>query len=169
MEASSPDTVVQIVSKADLWQIRRLAQLIFPATYQHIVPNEQIEYMMDLFYTPEALLKQLESGQTFLIIRYGGRPAGFAAYTRLDKGGEFKLNKIYLDANFQGKGLGKFLLLDVIERIRALGGRSLRLNVNRFNQAVGFYQKMGFSVLFEELLDMGGGHFMDDFVMGMNI
>ena len=166
---SFPETEVRMALKEDLWQIRELAQRIFPATYQHIVPVDQIDYMMELFYAPEALLKQMESGQTFLIIFYTGRPAGYASYTRLDKGSDFRLNKIYLDFNLQGKGLGKLLLLDTIGRIKSLGGRSLRLNVNRFNKAVGFYRKMGFSVVHEELLDMGGGHFMDDFVMGINI
>jgi ribosomal protein S18 acetylase RimI-like enzyme len=69
----------------------------------------------------------------------------------------------------QGKGLGRLLIYDVIGRIKPAGGRSLQLNVNRHNKAVGFYRNMGFTILKEELLDIGGGHFMDDYVLEIKI
>jgi ribosomal protein S18 acetylase RimI-like enzyme len=169
MEAFTPGMEVRVASKDELWQVRELAWLIFPVTYDKIVAAGQVDYMMDLFYTPQALLAQQESGQVFLIIYYEGAAAGYASYTRLNAEGDFKLNKIYLDYRIQGKGLGKFLLYDVISRIKYSGGRSLRLNVNRHNKAVGFYRNLGFNVVKEELLDIGGGHFMDDFVMELNL
>jgi GNAT superfamily N-acetyltransferase len=160
---------VRLAAKGDLWLIRELAQIIFPATYENIVTGDQIDYMMELFYTPEALLAQQQSGQVFLIIYFEGKAAGYASYTRLNAEGDFKLNKIYLDYRIQRRGLGKFLLQNVIDRVKAEGGRSLQLNVNRFNKAVGFYRAMGFQVLKEEILDIGSGHFMDDFVMETKI
>jgi diamine N-acetyltransferase len=169
MDTFIPGKVVRIATRDDLWQIRELAQKIFPVTYEKIVAEGQVDYMMNLFYTAEALESQLNSGQVFLIIYYEGKTAGFASYTRINEEGDFKLNKIYLDYNTQGKGLGKWLLHDVIYRVKSAGARTLRLNVNRHNKATGFYQSMGFSILKEELLDIGGGHFMDDYVMEMII
>jgi len=169
MEAIVSGMEVRLAGKEDLWQIRELAQIIFPVTYERIVGDGQVDYMMELFYTPEALLAQYQSGQVFLILYFEGKTAGYASYTRLNAEGDFKLNKIYLDYRLQGKGLGKFLLRDVLKRVKNTGGRSLQLNVNRYNQAVGFYRNMGFQVLKEELLDIGGGHFMDDFVMETKI
>jgi GNAT superfamily N-acetyltransferase len=169
METFTPLREVRIAKKEDLWQIRELAQKIFPVTYEQIVREGQVEYMMDLFYTPEALVSQLDSGQIFLIIYYEGKAAGFASYTRINEEGDFKLNKIYLDYTTQGKGLGKWLLHDVIYRVKSAGGKTLQLNVNRHNKAKGFYQNMGFSIVKEELLDIGGGHYMDDYVMEMRI
>ena len=69
----------------------------------------------------------------------------------------------------QGKGLGRILLNDVISRLKATGAKSLQLNVNRFNKAVGFYRNMGFFVKKEELLEIGNGYFMDDFVMELSL
>jgi ribosomal protein S18 acetylase RimI-like enzyme len=69
----------------------------------------------------------------------------------------------------QGKGLGRILLNDVISRVRNAGGKSLQLNVNRFNKAVGFYKSMGFVLKKEELLDIGRGYFMDDYVMEISL
>jgi hypothetical protein len=59
------------------------------------------------------------------------------------------------------------LLSDVISRVKMAGGKTLQLNVNRKNKATGFYLNMGFSVLKEELLDIGGGYFMDDYVLNL--
>jgi ribosomal protein S18 acetylase RimI-like enzyme len=169
MEPVGPALEVTEVPEEDLWEVRELAHRIFPITYQDIVESGQIDYMMDLIYSPEALTVQLDSGQIFLIISCDGSPAGFASYTRLNDEGIFKLNKIYLDNHLQGKGIGKYLLMDVIERIKAEGAISLRLNVNRHNEARGFYEKMGFSILQEELIDIGNGYFMDDYVMELSL
>ena len=164
-----PGIEVRVASKDDLWQVRELALLIFPGTYEHIVSADQITYMMELFYTPKALRLQQESGQTFLILYFEGEAAGYASYTRQASGRDYKLNKIYLDQRIQGRGLGRFLLFDVIRRVKSQGGKMLQLNVNRHNKAVGFYRIQGFTVIKEELLDIGGGHFMDDYVLEMKI
>ena len=164
-----PGIEVRKAAKEDLWQVGELAQIIFPDTYEHIVSAEQVVYMMNLFYTPDALQSQYESGQTFLIIYFEGKPVGYASYTKLNIGGDFKLNKIYLHKGTRGKGLGRFLLFDVIGRVKSEGGRRLQLNVNRYNNALGFYRNMGFTMLKEELLDIGGGHFMDDYVLQIKI
>jgi diamine N-acetyltransferase len=169
MESSIHKIEVRNLSKGDLWQIRELALQIFPVTYKDIVEAVQIDYMMDLFYTPENLVKQFESGQIFLIIYNEEKASGFASYTLLNMEGDFKLNKIYLDTRLQGKGLGRNLMNDIISRVKAAGGRSLQLNVNKYNKAVGFYKTMGFTVKKEELLDIGHGYFMDDYVMELSL
>jgi hypothetical protein len=38
-------------------------------------------------------------------------------------------------------------------------------NVNRYNNALAFYQKLGYEILKEEDIDIGEGFFMNDFVM----
>jgi|HubBroStandDraft_3_1064219.scaffolds.fasta_scaffold542072_1 GNAT superfamily N-acetyltransferase len=165
MEPLIPDIEVRVVSEEDLWLVRELAFQIFPITYQDIVEPRQIDYMMDLIYSREALVAQWDSGQIFLIVYSEEIPVGFASYTRLNEEGDFKLNKIYLDNRLQGKGLGRWLLNDVITRVKSEEGRALLLNVNRHNKARAFYEKMGFSVLKEDLIDIGSGYFMDDYVM----
>jgi GNAT superfamily N-acetyltransferase len=167
MEPFKPGVEVRVVSEEDLWQVRDLAFQIFPETYQDIVESRQIDYMMDLIYSPEALVFQLDSGQNFLMVYSEEIPVGYASYTRLNEEGDFKLNKIYLENRLQGKGLGRWLLNDVISRVKSEGARALQLNVNRHNKARKFYEKMGFSILKEDLIDIGNGYFMDDYVMEM--
>jgi ribosomal protein S18 acetylase RimI-like enzyme len=43
------------------------------------------------------------------------------------------------------------------------------LNVNKNNSAVQFYQKMGFKIIEEMILDIGEGYVMDDYVMQLDL
>ena len=48
--------------------IQKLAQQIFPVTYQEILPTEQIEYMMEWMYSLENIRKQMEGeGHVYLL------------------------------------------------------------------------------------------------------
>lgn len=50
---------------ADIEVIRTLAAQTFPATYQHILTPEQIDYMMDWMYSSESLRNQMEKEHHF--------------------------------------------------------------------------------------------------------
>jgi hypothetical protein len=60
-------------------------------------------------------------------------------------------------------------LNSIIEDVKLRGITQLELNVNRNNPSYHFYLKNGFTVFREEMLDIGDGYFMDDFVMTLNI
>jgi GNAT superfamily N-acetyltransferase len=72
---------------------------------------------------------------------------------------------LYVLTGRQGKGLGKTILDFIRAEILPQGARVLQLNVNRHNTARQFYEKMGFSVIREEDIDIGSNYFMNDYVM----
>jgi hypothetical protein len=41
------------------------------------------------------------------------------------------------------------------------------LNVNKYNKAKFFYEKLGFTITKEEVIDIGNDYVMDDYVMGI--
>ena len=43
--------------------------------------------------------------------------------------------------------------------------KTLSLNVNRFNSALTFYEKIGFKIIDEVNVDIGNGYFMEDYIM----
>jgi GNAT superfamily N-acetyltransferase len=150
----------------DINTIGFLAQQIWPSTYKNILPAEQIRYMMDLFYSPASLKKQMrEEKHTFLLIEDGEGALGFASYSKINSAGVYKLHKIYVLQVLQGKGIGKAIIDFIITNIRPLGGTALQLNVNRHNKARNFYERLGFTVIREEDIDIGGNYFMNDYVM----
>ena len=65
----------------------------------------------------------------------------------------------------QGKGVGAALINSIGEIAIENKNESLLLNVNRYNKAVGFYEKVGFKVVGNEDIDIGDGFLMEDFIM----
>ncbi len=149
---------------ADIPFIQGVAVGTWPATYGKILKEDQLDYMLGLFYSESALQEQMNNGHTFLIAEAGDNAIGFASFNLIDTA-VYKLQKLYLLPVAQGTGAGKLLLNEVIERIKAKGCKKLHLNVNRYNNAKGFYEKMGFAVISEEDIAIGNGYFMNDFVM----
>lgn len=150
----------------DINTIGFLAQQIWPDTYRNILSPEQMQYMMNLFYSPASLRGQMvEEHHQFLIVEQEEEAIGFASWSAITEPGIFKLHKIYVLPGRQGKGLGRALLQFIFDAIRPEGATSLRLNVNRHNKARQFYERMGFAVIREEDIDIGKGYFMNDYVM----
>ncbi|WP_199414974.1 GNAT family N-acetyltransferase [Chitinophaga silvisoli] len=145
--------------------IQELTNQIWPATYLSILSQEQLDYMIAMMYNTEELSRQLNSDHTFLLIWDGESAIGFAGYSPKEETGIYKLNKIYLHPDYQGKGAGKLLLNAVIDQVKAAGANVLELNVNRYNKAKSFYEKIGFEVFEEKDIDIGNGYWMNDYVM----
>jgi GNAT superfamily N-acetyltransferase len=164
----------------DINSIGFLAQQIWPETYGAILSPEQLQYMMNLFYSPASLRKQMmEDRHQFLIVEQEEEAIGFASWGvasggvasggLLQEPGAYKLHKLYVLPEQQGKGLGRALLQYIFEAIRPDGARTLRLNVNRYNKARQFYERMGFVVVKEEDVAIGNGYFMNDYVMEITV
>jgi diamine N-acetyltransferase len=145
--------------------IKELAGAIWSPTYLPILSKEQVDYMFSMIYLEDALTQQMKEGQTFLIIYQESKPIGFAAYSVKDATNKiYKLNKIYLLPECQGKGAGKKLLEHVEKDVKQLGATFIDLNVNRYNNARQFYERCGYSVYQEEDIPIGP-YWMNDFVM----
>lgn len=161
---------IREASLADIPVIHKLAHTIWPVAYKDLLPPAQLAYMLELFYDPYQLQKQMEAGHRFIILYdyiYESKiPVGFASFSKLPAiESAFRLHKLYVLPRFQGKGAGKFLLDHIIAAVKNEGGSSLELNVNRNNEAQYFYHKMGFTIIREEDNDIGNGYFMNDYVM----
>src|ERR1700760_2628939 len=150
----------------DINTIGFLAQQIWPNTYGDILSPEQLRYMLNLFYSPRSLRKQMvDDKHQFLLLEEEEEAIGFASWSAAADEGVYKLHKLYVLPGRQGKGLGKMMLEFIYEAIRPEGGRRLRLNVNRHNKARQFYERMGFMVVGEEDVPIGNNYFMNDFIM----
>ena len=80
-----------------------------------------------------------------------------------------RLHKIYILPEAQGKGVGKVLIEKVIAIAKENQSEVISLNVNKFNQAVSFYKKIGFEIASEEDLDIGNGYLMEDYKMELKL
>ena len=150
----------------DINTICTLAEKIWPATYEELLTKDQVNYMMNWIYSPASLEEQIvEKKHQFLILEEDERPVGFASYSTTPEPHVFKLHKIYVLPDQQGKGLGKYIIDFITEKIRTLGANALQLNVKRDNNARFFYEKLGFYIVEEVDIDIGNNYFMRDYIM----
>lgn len=150
----------------DIEVIRAIAAATWPSTYLDIIGQEQIDYMLDKMYSKGELLGQLLEGHIFIIAEDNENQFGFAGYSIIDHEERiYKLHKLYVLPSAHGKGVGKILINEVFNQVKDAGGTALQLNVNKHNKAKDFYLKGGFNIKESVKLDIGGGYFMDDYVM----
>jgi len=156
---------IRLAKESDLTTVERLAREIWPVAYEGNVPPQQLAYMLDLIYNNAALRDQLlNQHHTFLLVEQNGNPVGFASFSTVAPG-IGKLHKLYVHQSTQGQGLGKLLVEHIIAQLKSQSFHTLRLNVNRYNKARFFYEKLGFVIQKEEDIDIGNGYYMIDFVM----
>jgi len=147
--------------------VRAIAYEVWPKTYGEILTDAQLEYMLDMMYSVSALQEQANfKRHHFVLIYVDGEAVGFASYEHnANESRKTKIHKIYILSSQQGKGTGKTLIGFIEQQALVFGDKSLFLNVNKYNSAIHFYQKTGFVIAKEEVIDIGNGFVMDDYVM----
>ena len=80
-----------------------------------------------------------------------------------------KIHKIYVLPETQGTGLGRQFFELVKQKAKENNQKAIFLNVNKYNSALHFYTKLGFSIVNDEVIDIGEGYVMDDYVMELGI
>ena len=163
---------ISYAGEQDVEIIRELAHVIWPVAYGDILSPQQLAYMLDLIYSEEALLNQInEKEHQFIIVKENNIAVGFASYSPKVKNERqvFRLHKLYVLPSQQEKGIGKILLHFILTEIRKQSAGILELNVNRNNKALHFYKKIGFAISREEDIDIGEGYFMNDYVMELKV
>lgn len=149
--------------QSDVVLIAQLADSIWRKHYISIITMEQIDYMLDLMYSPKSLTKQLNDGHEFTLVYSGEKPIGYISLNTND-GKNYFLHKFYIEVEDQGKGIGSELLIHVIEQMPNV--ESIELFVNRENfKTVNFYFKHGFVIKNVINQDIGNGFYMNDFIM----
>jgi len=151
----------------DIPHIQQVAASTWPNTFRDILTPEQIAYMMDWMYATDALQRQItEQGHRFLLALQDTVPVGFASY-ELDYTDTHttKIHKLYVCPDVQGRGVGRVLVNEVRRAAQGERQRAITLNVNRYNRAIQFYERLGFRQIATEDIDIGNGYYMNDAVM----
>ena len=153
-------------SISDYQTIYDIAVPVWDTTYKSILKAEQLEYMLKLMYSREAIAEQMAiKGHHFLLAIEDGVALGFASYEVNYRTETTKLHKLYVSAQAHGKGIGKALVTVIENAARKHTNDKLILNVNRFNPAIHFYTKAGFVNIGEEDVNIGNGYLMEDYIM----
>lgn len=157
-------------AEADLKTISKIAHKTWPLTYGEILSEAQLDYMLNAFYSDSALRENIENGHQFILAKEADIVLGFASFEHNHQNKQLtKIHKIYILPETQGKGIGKLLIDSIAEFAKENHFTSLLLNVNRFNKALTFYQKLGFEIIEEIDIELEHGYLMEDYVMEKKI
>lgn len=147
-----------------------LTKEIWPKAYGDILSQEQLDYMIAKFYNETALLELIVKGHVFYLVQDDrGCAIGFVSYEFDCVPSKTKIHKLYILPKRQGAGLGKTLIDFVTEKAFEKKQKVVFLNVNKYNTARFFYEKLGFTIVKEEVIAIGNGYVMDDYVMEIQI
>ncbi|MEO6282203.1 MAG: GNAT family N-acetyltransferase [Dyadobacter sp.] len=159
-----PSFTIKHATVEDIPVIISVQEKTWEPTYSDILSKEQIDYMFEKIYSFESLKNQMTvAGHHFMILLNQDQPEGFVSVSE-DELGKFKLHKIYVLPATQGSGAGKYLLNETENYVRSVGGKVLVLNVNKYNKAKTFYERMGFQVTGEQDIPIGP-YWMNDFIL----
>jgi diamine N-acetyltransferase len=157
---------IVVATKEQLAIVKNLAYIIWPNAYETILSKAQLDYMLEMIYSIDSLEKQFNNGHVFILIEYDQNFIGFASYElNCNNSNKTKLQKLYVLPEIQGKGIGKQVIDYIKDKVVLSNNVALFLNVNKFNKAKDFYQKYGFQIIKEEVIDIGNNYIMDDYVM----
>ena len=162
----------KVRSAAQLRTVESLAWRIFPQTYAEMIPAGQIPYMMHMMYDYDVVRKEFSEGVSFSIIYNGAEPIGYISWHPLACEGKkaIKLEKLYLDFAYHGRGIGQRGLRYVIRAAARAGAAFVLLNVNKENlRAQKAYENAGFCRWRSVKNPIGGGYYMDDYVMRFDL
>jgi ribosomal protein S18 acetylase RimI-like enzyme len=152
--------------ESDLAAISSLAGQIWRTYYPSIITEEQIDYMLKRMYDVRVMREEFSAGVRYERILVDGAMIGFAAWGPAADAGACKLHKLYILGVWQGRGIGTRALAHIMKEAKAAAFSVMTLNVNKNNLlAITAYQRSGFEIAAEVCDDIGGGFFMDDYVM----
>ncbi len=139
-----------------------LASAIVKEHFDPIIGSRQNDYMIEKFQSVKSIKQQLSEGYVYYFICLDDTAIGFLAY-RPDEDCLY-LSKFYLDKEYRGKGFSKEMLSFVKSAAIENGLKRIRLNVNKNNNAIYAYEKLGFKRTGTQKKDIGNGFFMDDYI-----
>lgn len=167
--ALAPLNFVPVTRPDQVTTVAALAHEIWYEYYVPLIGRAQVDYMVARFQTPQAMQAQIDQGHEYFLVQQqldsGKRfDIGYCALQE-QPGRVMFLSKFYLHHAARGSGTGR-RCMEFIEGLARRRGLSLLwLTVNKGNPAVQAYQRLGFRIAAELVMDIGGGFVMDDYRM----
>lgn len=158
---------MRLLERDELSVVKSLAYDIWPRVYDYMISSEQISYMLSMMYNLEKLQQQWGEGVKFVLLEVEGMPQGFLSFEEKDEC--VFLQKLYLRPEMQGQGFGKKMLQVAIDFAVDSKKPKIELTVNRNNKSLEFYMSQGFQIKQEKDFDIGGGYFMNDYILSLAV
>jgi len=148
-----------------------LSEYLYPIwheVFDPLMPWEEAEYIFRAWTNPEAIVEAMYKDYVFGYVFCEGSHIGLYSY-RLQEDGRFYINKLYLEKEFRGKGLGSEAIRMMMDLARSSGCSEVYLNVYYRNEkAIAAYKRAGMTgYRYKE--SIGNGYYRDDYIMSVKL
>lgn len=148
--------------------VATLADEIWREYYPPITGMEQVDYMLAKFQSAEQIYKDIrENDYTYFVARDIEKDGSAGYCATVPKEDYLLLSKLYVRRGYRSKGIGRILFDEAAALCRReYSFKRIRLTVNKQNvSSIDVYKKIGFTVVEAAMTDIGGGFYMDDYIM----
>lgn len=158
----------EVSGGADVRRMTEVAAIVWREANTAFCTPEQVEYMIEMFQSYEAVSGQLVHGYRYFLVEENGV---ILAYFGVQPQGErLSLSKFYILKEHRGKGIFSLGLNFMQELCKELKLDTIYLTVNRNNKhACEVYLHKGFRIAEEAVVDIGCGFVMDDYIMEYDV
>lgn len=164
------------VTIADLDLLREVSIETFTAAFGHMNTPENMAFYLDQAFNRDQLAMELNTVDSkFLFLHRADKLLGYlkinfgAAQTEAVHPDAIEIQRIYLQPDAQGQGLGRYLIRFAEEIGRSKNCPFIWLGVWDQNQrSIGFYEKMGYTI-FDSHAFPFGDEMQTDHLMKKNI
>ena len=149
-----------------------LAKEIWHEHYTPIIGAEQVRYMLEKFQSAEQICADIKHNDYIYFTAENTHSNETVGYCACQPGeNHLFLSKMYIRKDFRGRGLAGSLMEEMTALCRyEYNFDKIRLNVAKPNTgSIAAYKKMGFETVDSVKIDIGGGFYMDDFLMELQI
>lgn len=156
--------IIPVTNEELVYSLSAVADDIWHEYFTPILGTAQVDYMLEKFLSPDALIEQINNGYEYFVFSYEYTFAGFAGIK--EEHGKLFLSKLYVHKDFRGKKIGSYMFSKFIEICKMRELKSIWLTCNRNNtDTLAIYEHLGFQKIREEKADIGNGFYMDDFIL----
>lgn len=137
---------------ADMDELRMLAIRTYYETFAALNTPENMEEYLRRAFAREKLSRELsDKNSMFFLLRADDKPAGYLkvneapSQTDVNDPASLEIERIYVSGEFQGEGLGRYLMEHAIRMAAARKKKYVWLGVWEKNEkAIRFYKRNGF-------------------------
>ena len=162
---------LRVIPVSNIELVYSLSAVADEIWHDHFVPiigEAQVDYMLEKFLSPDALVEQINNGYQYYLFSYEYTFAGFAGVHK--ENGSLFLSKLYVHKDFRGKGIASYMFQQFVEMCKKNSLDKIWLTCNRHNaNTLKVYKHWGFETVREEATDIGNGFVMDDYIMEYKI
>ncbi len=150
----------------DIKRIAECAKVIWHDTFDSILKDGQVEYMIEKFQSLDALKSCVDAeGYVYYIAEADGKIAGYCGVHPETDNQKLFISKIYVHPDFQRNGIAT-AFFNLLKSEYGEKFKTFYLTVNKYNdRAVNVYKEWNFVTVDSVVTDIGSGYVMDDYIM----